>query len=1064
MFQGFRKKRKFPVIKKEDLIAPSVGQTTIGPISHFRINRIPDIYPIPDMDDKRQLDVKYPLIAPYSLVHIHWDIRRHELIYELYEPPLNDDEKKVLDILEKGIEELINISFIAIKSSEVVIEYLEKNMRILLREFGIKITEKSFLKLMYYVYRDFVGLNEIEPLMRDYYLEDIECNGINTPIYIVHRKYGNLRTNLMFTDIKSLSGFVEKLAQKCGKYVSYATPLLNGTLPDGSVDYNERFIYKEDGRVKVSSIGKFVDCYYKNKESNAPRNVKNIEVPAFDNDLKIKWKKLNYVYRHKFNEKLYELRLEAGRKVKLTGAHSVFVLRKDGVKPEKVSNLKENDYVVVPKILPENDVVRRINLAEELSKSKYYKKFLIEGVPIVLFKQKENEIRQYYRKNYKRQHQAYYEHKKKRILPIALYYMIPPNVLKECKLITISPVKVPVFLDVNKELMKLLGYYIAEGWLSEVGNHHKISFCLHKDETTHVNEINDCLKRCFSKELYLEPEKNNARKLHINSILIYAVFEEVLKVTKGAKKKEIPEIVFNVSKELQLEFITAWHNGDFGSTVSMNLASDIAYLSLFNENIVPFYDRQRTSLIEDREVKSHEFYSNFYSRKISDFHTMIPVELFNPLNKTHMRLGNKRIRRNRLHRILDDIRFKRFEDLKIKPTKKFLMEWSKRGFMTFFDNEPLLTKKGQELVYELNFVRKLINSDLAFLRINKISMVSSDSEYVYDVSVPNGENFIAGFGGICCHNSRANATYTQDITSRGPSFSIRKFTKEPWTPVKLMQFRTVSPEMLAYLWLLIEYEANILIIGPTGCGKTTFLNSIAFFIPPEARIVSIEDTREISLLHDNWLPSVAREGVGVSNLAGEKYGEVSLFDLLKESFRQRPDYVIVGEIRGKEAFVLFQAMSSGHPSISTMHAEDVETMIRRLETPPISLSPSLVESLDVICLMIQTKAKGKSARRIRDLVEVLKVQERIGRANTNNPFTWDPRYDKFYYKSDSKIFDKLVTRYGVRREELDLEFKRRTQLLMKMLNMDMTGFKQVQDVINAYYKTPELVLKKFGIS
>jgi len=190
--------------------------------------------------------------------------------------------------------------------------------------------------------------------------------------------------------------------------------------------------------------------------------------------------------------------------------------------------------------------------------------------------------------------------------------------------------------------------------------------------------------------------------------------------------------------------------------------------------------------------------------------------------------------------------------------------------------------------------------------------------------------------------SRVNATYTKDITSKGPTFTIRKFTKKPWTPIQLVGFNTLSPEMLAYLWILVQYKMNLLITGGTASGKTTLLNAVAFFIPPEARVVSIEDTRELNLPRENWLPSVSRTSTG----ANEK-NDITLFTLLKSSFRQNPDYVIVGEVRGKEASVLFQGMASGHSSISTMHADSVDTLIKRLETPPIELSPTLVNVLDL---------------------------------------------------------------------------------------------------------------------
>ncbi|HLD02595.1 MAG TPA: type II/IV secretion system ATPase subunit, partial [Candidatus Nanoarchaeia archaeon] len=307
--------------------------------------------------------------------------------------------------------------------------------------------------------------------------------------------------------------------------------------------------------------------------------------------------------------------------------------------------------------------------------------------------------------------------------------------------------------------------------------------------------------------------------------------------------------------------------------------------------------------------------------------------------------------------------------------------------------------------------------------------------------------------------TRVNATYTQDISSRGPTFTLRKFTKEPWSPVRLIQFRTVSPEILAYLWLLIENGSNIMIIGGTGEGKTSLLNSLAFFIPPQARIVSIEDTRELNLVHENWLPSVVREGIGIK---GEE-GEVDMFTLLKESFRQRPDYVIVGEIRGKEAYVLFQGAASGHSTMSTMHAEDVATMIRRLETKPIELSPSLVNTIDAVCVIGSIKSGDKHERRVKEIVEIVEVGERLGQVKLNYPFTWDPKTDSFFFKTESRILDRIEKKAGISRDVLNKEFNTRARLLMKLYQNSIFDFKKVQDVINAYYKDKEGVLRKYNL-
>src|SRR3989344_6748429 len=211
-----------------------LGIPTPTPGVAFHLEPIPDIIALPEAHDKTQVNILYPLIPPYAYAHIYWDPENNELHYEVQEPQLDDNEARILEIVEKGIEELINISFINVKRSDVVIVYLEKNIAVLLAELGIKVSEETFLKIMYYIYRNFVGLNQIEPLMKDYFIEDIECNGFNAPLYIVHRKYRNIKTNIIFRDPQQLASFVEKLAQKCGKYISYAHPILDGRLPDGS--------------------------------------------------------------------------------------------------------------------------------------------------------------------------------------------------------------------------------------------------------------------------------------------------------------------------------------------------------------------------------------------------------------------------------------------------------------------------------------------------------------------------------------------------------------------------------------------------------------------------------------------------------------------------------------------------------------------------------------------------------------------------------------------------------------------------------------------------------------
>jgi flagellar protein FlaI len=268
---------------------------------------------------------------------------------------------------------------------------------------------------------------------------------------------------------------------------------------------------------------------------------------------------------------------------------------------------------------------------------------------------------------------------------------------------------------------------------------------------------------------------------------------------------------------------------------------------------------------------------------------------------------------------------------------------------------------------------------------------------------------------------------------------------------------SVCPEMLAYFWIMMQYKLNILVAGGTGSGKTTLLNAIAFFIPPEARVVSIEDTRELNLPRENWLPSVVREGVSSG------VGEVDMFSLLKASFRQIPDYVIVGEVRGKEASVLFQGMASGHSSLGTIHADSLEAVIRRLETPPIELSPSLVNELDAIAVMSHAKMGNSEVRRLKEVVEVVNVNS-DGTAKSNIPLIWDPAKDKFYYKKEFAVFKKIERRNGISSDKLVIELENRTKLLNELAKRNIVEVDMVKKIFADYLRNPSEVLRRFGIT
>lgn len=302
--------------------------------------------------------------------------------------------------------------------------------------------------------------------------------------------------------------------------------------------------------------------------------------------------------------------------------------------------------------------------------------------------------------------------------------------------------------------------------------------------------------------------------------------------------------------------------------------------------------------------------------------------------------------------------------------------------------------------------------------------------------------------------SRVNASLTEDVTSHGPTFSIRKFQDTPFSAINITNLGTANPELMAYMWICMQYQQSILVCGGTATGKTSFLNASVSFIPPEDKIVSIEDTRELQLPHENWIPSVTREMFG-----NNTDSDVDMDDLLKESFRQNPDYVVVGEVRGEEASVLFQGMSSGHPSMGTMHASSPNAVVKRLVTPPISLSPALVEAIDVMVIMTHAKGVEKSARRVKAVHELQKVIGESSSARTHEAFSWTAMDDSFSRRGEPYIFDEISNDYGISSEELQEELDNRTAVLEWLKGKGVDDFHKVSKIIAEYYKNKEDIMK-----
>ena len=300
--------------------------------------------------------------------------------------------------------------------------------------------------------------------------------------------------------------------------------------------------------------------------------------------------------------------------------------------------------------------------------------------------------------------------------------------------------------------------------------------------------------------------------------------------------------------------------------------------------------------------------------------------------------------------------------------------------------------------------------------------------------------------------SRIQATLGTDIARRGSNFTIRKFTKKPMTPINLMNYGTCSAELLAYLWIAIENKLSILVAGSTATGKTSMLNALSLFIKPEMKIVSIEDTPELRLPHPNWIPEVSRAGYGA-----KRYGEVSMFSLLKTAMRQRPDFVIVGEVRGEEAYVMFQGMATGHAGLGTLHADNLAAIVDRLITKPINLPKAMLENLDIIVFLSSTKKGTKYIRRTSEIVEIVGYDYDSKEMVTNTPFRWNPESDKFDMLK-SILLDKIKTKMAYNIDQLRFDLDRRAKLLNWLQKNNITDYEDFAKYISLYYIDPEQVM------
>ncbi|PSP93905.1 type II secretion system protein [Halobacteriales archaeon QS_4_62_28] len=299
--------------------------------------------------------------------------------------------------------------------------------------------------------------------------------------------------------------------------------------------------------------------------------------------------------------------------------------------------------------------------------------------------------------------------------------------------------------------------------------------------------------------------------------------------------------------------------------------------------------------------------------------------------------------------------------------------------------------------------------------------------------------------------SRIELALGEEVTPRGSAFTIRKYADEPFTPIDLLNYGTFNLEMLAYLWLAIQSNKSLIFAGGTAAGKTTSMNAVSMFIPPRSKVLTIEDTRELSLYHDNWLSSVTRERLDES--------DITMYDLLRSALRHRPEYIIVGEVRGEEAITLFQAMNTGHTTFSTMHADSVQTVINRLENEPINVPRPMVQSLDVLCIQVLGRSGGERVRRAKTLAEIEGIDQRTGELDYSNTYAWQATED-YFEESNSDMLNEIRAERGWSQSELLREIDSRKRFLRYLQERGITDYRRFTAMVNKYYADSEAIMQQ----
>ena len=953
--------------------------------SSFKINFNADKPEIPDVDDKSKVNFRYGLIIPYAYAHLYWDEVQGEIVYGVEEPSLDLKEKEILNTLEQGVQELIDISFINVDDKEILIEYLEKNIKILMKELSIKLPRASYMKIMYNIYRDFIGLNKIEPLMNDQYIEDIECNGKGTPVYIVHRRYGTLRTNIIYDEFQELSSFVEKLSQKAGKYISYANPIMDGRLPSGA---RVNATYTED----ITSKGPTFSIRLFTREAWSATKLMKVGTASPE--------MLAYLW----------ILVENGCNILVVG----------GTGSGKTSLIN-----ILASFIPPSARIVSIEDTKELRLM--HENWLPSVARAGSGGGEDTEG------------------------SVTLFDLLKSSFRQRPDYVIVGEIR-------GKE-----AFVLFQGMASVRGDE-KILLL------NHDHPKNICIKNLKGKIKYkalcINPETAQAGILPVEAKIRHDPRSKLLKIrTKSGREVIITEdhSLFTYDKEIipiRGEDLNVGDSVIIPGKLPSGYA-DLDYINLLDflpdiRVFAPEYIKNAVKKIgyanasKICNVKSiSDYYSNFKRSKPSSIQASKFIKLMKKsgIDYDIEKIQVRYLKKSKLYSAKFGITKEFLELLGYYLSEGTINDSGKNSSIRFYNkNEDILANMKQ-------CIEKTVDNKIRLRIIDRGFGTATELSFTHKVLF----EFIKKYCGKGSMNKKIPDFIFGLSKEKIGWFLTGMYNGDGYFSSRRIGYCSISRELIDGLAKLL------LVYGIVGrIMKKTSRKNIDY---------------DLSFYRYNEMNEFLRYVKRLKGKSPVKGNRQVTFDRIKDIYLdkiidieeinlKKPEYVYDISVPGAQNFIGgfggILLHNSGHASMSTMHADDVNTVIKRLETEPINLSPSLVETLDIICLMSFAKVKGQDARKLRAIQEVIKIKQ-DGESEVNTPFTWDAQRNIFMFKKQSIVFQKIVNKKGISLKEINKEFEDRVKLLYALYSNKIIEFEDVYKIINEYYKNKSAVMKRFNL-